>query len=95
MSSPRAGGVPHVRWEYRLVTCTPLSGLDEGGVRLRCQVIAPGGVRELDLPVERSPLSGIARLLNDLGREGWELVAYDTSTNRGVLKRQVLAGDET
>jgi len=26
-------------------------------------------------------------LLNNLGADGWELVTYDTTTNRGVFKR--------
>jgi hypothetical protein len=32
-------------------------------------------------------LAAIGRLLNELGADGWELVTYDTTTNRGVLKR--------
>jgi hypothetical protein len=77
-------------WEYCLLSCTPLSGLDEGAIRLRCQVFAPGGVRQLEALVEEgSPLAGIARVLNQLGQEGWELVAYDTTVHRGVCKRPV------
>jgi hypothetical protein len=34
-----------------------------------------------------SPLAAIGRLLNKLGADGWELVTYDTTTNRGVFKR--------
>ncbi len=75
-------------WEYCLLACTPMSGLDEEGVRLAYQVIGPDGARELEVRCgERSPLQAIGRLLNELGQEGWELVAYDTGTNRGVFKR--------
>jgi hypothetical protein len=83
------------QWEYCLLACTPMSGLDEEGVRIAYQVIEPGAVRELEIRSgEPSPLVGIGRLLNELGSEGWELVAYDTSTNRGVFKRPVLnSGD--
>jgi hypothetical protein len=83
------------QWEYCLLTCTPMSGLDEEGVRIAYQVIDPGRVRKLEIRSgDPSPLVAIGRLLNELGREGWELVAYDTSTNRGVFKRPVLnSGD--
>lgn len=93
-NSTPAGPVPAPHWEYCLVICTPLSGLDHEGVRLRCQVIGPSAVREVETQVrEGSPLAGVAWLLNDLGRQGWELIAYDTSTNRGVLKRRVTLGE--
>jgi hypothetical protein len=83
------------QWEYCLLTCTPMSGLDEDGVRIAYQVIVPGGVRQLEIRSgEPSPLVAIGRLLNELGKEGWELVAYDTSTNRGVFKRRVLQSGE-
>jgi hypothetical protein len=82
--------VDQKRWEYCLLTCTPMSGLDDDGVRIAYQVIAPDAVRELKIRTgERSPLVAIGRLLNELGQEGWELVAYDTSTNRGVFKRPI------
>jgi len=83
------------QWEYCLLTCTPMSGLDKDGVRIAYQVIVPGAVRELEIRSgEPSPLVAIGRLLNQLGQEGWELVAYDTSTNRGVFKRPLLqSGD--
>jgi hypothetical protein len=76
------------RWEYCLLTCTPMSGLDDDGIRIAYQVVAPDAVRDLEVRTgERSPLVAIGHLLNELGQEGWELVAYDTSTNRGVFKR--------
>ena len=76
------------RWEYCLVTCTPMSGLDETGVRLSYQLATPDQVRHLEIyDAGPSPLAAIGRLLNELGVEGWELVAYDTTTNRGVFKR--------
>jgi hypothetical protein len=79
------------RWEYCLLTCTPMSGLDEEGVRIAYQVVGPDAVRQLEIRIgEPSPVVAIGRLLNELGREGWELVAYDTSTNRGVFKRPAL-----
>ena len=78
----------HQQWEYCLLTCTPMSGMDEEGIRLAYQVYGPDAVQDLEILVgERSPMVGIGRLLNELGRSGWELVSYDTSTNRGVLKR--------
>jgi hypothetical protein len=65
-----------------------MTGLDEEGIRLVSRVIGPEGSRELEITTnERSPLVAIGRLLNQLGETGWELVTYDTSTNRGVLKR--------
>jgi hypothetical protein len=72
-----------------------MSGLDEDGVRIAYQVIAPGSVTELVIRSgEPSPLAAIGQLLNELGRDGWELVAYDTSTNRGVFKRPMsVSGD--
>lgn len=77
-----------VKWEYCLITCTPMSGLDEAGVRLSYQVVAPDGGRRLEIHSDDpSPLSAIGRLLNKLGADGWELVSYDTTTNRGVFKR--------
>jgi hypothetical protein len=77
-----------MKWEYCLLTCTPMSGLDEGGIRIAYQLVAPDHVKRLDiLSDDPSPTVGIGRLLNELGGEGWELVAYDTTTNRGVFKR--------
>ncbi len=76
------------QWEYCLLTCTPMSGLDDAGVRLSYQLATPDQVRRLEIHTdEPSPLAAIGRLLNDLGSEGWELVAFDTTTNRGVFKR--------
>ena len=75
-------------WEYCLLTCTPMSGLDEDGIRIAYHLVTPDQVRRLEIRSdEPSPLAAIGRLLNDLGREGWELVTYDTTTNRGVFKR--------
>ena len=75
-------------WEYCLLTCTPMTGLDEEGVRCSYQVVGPEESTTSELYVrEPSPLIAIQRLLTSLGAEGWELVAYDTSTNRGVFKR--------
>ena len=76
------------QWEYCLLTCTPLTGLDEAGIRLTYQLATPEGVSPGELHSEdASPLAAIGRLLNELGAEGWELVAWDTTTNRGVFKR--------
>lgn len=76
------------RWEYSLLTCSPMTGLDDDGVRLLYQLATPDQVEDSDLYCEATtPLAAIARLLNELGDEGWELVAYDTTTNRGVFKR--------
>jgi hypothetical protein len=76
------------QWEYCLVTCTPMSGLDEAGIRLSCQLVTPEQVQRLEMYHDDPlPLAAIGRLLNELGAEGWELVAYDTTTHRGVFKR--------
>lgn len=81
------------RWEYCLLSCTPLTGLDEVGIRLSYFVATPGEVRQAQLDCEDpSPLAAIGRVLNELGREGWELVAFDTTTHRGVFKRRVEQG---
>jgi hypothetical protein len=65
-----------------------MTGLDEDGVRLVYQLVTPEQVSDLEVHSDApSPLAAIGRLLNGLGQEGWELVAYDTSTNRGVFKR--------
>lgn len=75
-------------WEYCLLTCTPLTGLDETGIRLSYNLITPDQVRQHELHSDdSSPLAAIGRLLNELGADGWELVTYDTTTNRGVFKR--------
>jgi len=75
-------------WEYCLMTCTPMSGLDDSGIRLSYQLVTPDGARHLELHSDDpSPLAAIGRLLNTLGADGWELVTYDTTTNRGVFKR--------
>lgn len=77
------------RWEYCLLACTPMTGLDDEGVRCAYQIIGPDGSTASELYVKESlPLVAIERLLNMLGAEGWELVAYDTTTNRGVFKRE-------
>ncbi len=76
------------RWEYCLLSCTPISGLDDGGIRLSYQLVAPDQAQRLEIHSEDpSPLAAVGRLLNELGSAGWELVAYDTTTNRGVFKR--------
>ena len=78
------------QWEYCLLTCTPMSGLGDDGQGIVYQVFAPDAIRDLEIrSSERSPLVAIGQVLNELGRDGWELVAYDTSTNRGVFKRPV------
>jgi hypothetical protein len=65
-----------------------MSGLDEAGIRLSYQLVTPDGARHLEIHSDDpSPLAAIGRLLNKLGADGWELVAYDTTTNRGVFKR--------
>ena len=75
-------------WEYCLVTCTPMSGLDESGIRLLYQLVTPEDSMHLEIHSDDpSPLAAIGRLLNELGADGWELVTYDTTTNRGVFKR--------
>ena len=76
------------QWEYCLLSCTPISGLDDAGIYLTYQLITPDQVSNSELHSDdRSPLAAIGRLLNELGARGWELVAYDTTTNRGVFKR--------
>jgi hypothetical protein len=76
------------RWEYCLLTCTPMSGLDEAGIRLSYQMVAADQIQRREVHSDDLlPLAAVGRLLNVLGAEGWELVAYDTTTNRGVFKR--------
>ena len=75
-------------WEYCLITCTPMSGLDDSGIRLLYQMVTPEDSMHLEIHSDDpSPLAAIGRLLNELGADGWELVTYDTTTNRGVFKR--------
>ena len=83
------------RWEYCLLNCTPVSGLDDDGYRIMCHMVVPGTVKDLEIRTsERSPMAAVGQLLNELGQEGWELVTFDTSTHRGVLKRpQVEVGE--
>jgi len=77
------------RWEYCLLTCTPMTGLGEGGVRLSYHLATPHEARQGQVDSDDpSPLAAIARLLNELGQQGWELVSFDTTTNRGVFKRR-------
>jgi hypothetical protein len=76
------------RWEYCLLASTPLSGLDDDGIRVSYQLSGPSGTERVVLQSDNpSPLGAVAELLNRLGDEGWELVAYDTTTNRGIFKR--------
>ncbi len=86
--SSHSNARPGTLWEYCLLTCTPMTGVDEKGIRLSYQLVTPAGARQLELHhPDPLPLAAIGRLLNELGGEGWELVAYDTTTNRGVFKR--------
>ena len=76
-------------WEYCLLTCTPMTGLDEEGVRLTYQLVTPERVDNMTIyHKDPSPFAAINRLLNELGEAGWELLSYDTATNRGVFKRR-------
>lgn len=83
------------QWEYCLLTCTPMSGIDEVGIRLVGQLAAPEGVRDIEVQSNGpSSLGAVGQLLNELGAQGWELIAYDTTTNRGVFKRVKEVGKE-
>ena len=65
-----------------------MSGLDDDGYRVLCHVTEAGRTREVEVRTgDRSPMEAMGQLLNQLGKEGWELVTFDTSTHRGVLKR--------
>ena len=76
------------QWEYCVMTCTPMTGLDEEGTRIIYQIVTPEAMHEAQIRSgEASPAAAIGQLLNELGEEGWELVTFDTSTNRGVFKR--------
>jgi hypothetical protein len=76
------------QWEYCLLISTPMSGLDQDGIRVAYQLITPDHATRRELHSDdASPFAAIGRLLNQLGEDGWELVAYDTTTNRGVFKR--------
>jgi hypothetical protein len=84
------------RWEYCLLSCTPLSGLDDDGYRVLCHVTVGGTARDVEVRTsERSPMAAMGQLLNQLGEEGWELVTFDTSTHRGVLKRLAAESGDT
>lgn len=77
------------KWEYCLLACTPMSGLGDEGIRIIGQLACPSGITRLEIHSEApSPLAAIGQLLNELGSDGWELVAFDTTTNRGVFKRR-------
>ncbi len=39
-------------WEYCLLTCTPLTGLDDDGVRLSYHLVAPEGAGQGELHSE-------------------------------------------
>jgi hypothetical protein len=79
-----------MRWQYRIITCTLSSGLGDGGYRAECQIVSPDSTERVEIPTGgRTPLTAVVELLNRLGGDGWELVTFDTSTNRGVLKRAV------
>jgi len=76
------------QWEYCLLASTPMSGLDDEGIRVSYYLVTPERAGHSEIhSVDPSPLAALGRLLNELGEEGWELVAYDTTTNRGVFKR--------
>jgi len=78
-----------VQWEYCLLTCTPMTGLDKDRVRLAYQLVTSNHTLQDELHSDDAlPLAAILRLLNRLGADGWELVTYDTTTNRGVFKRR-------
>jgi hypothetical protein len=65
-----------------------MSGLDDKGIRVSYQLVSPNRTKRLEIRSEDpSPLTAIGQLLNGLGDDGWELVSYDTTTHRGVLKR--------
>jgi hypothetical protein len=65
-----------------------MSGLEDKGVRISGHLVLPHGIRPLEIhSQESSPLAAIGQLLNELGDDGWELVSFDTTTNRGVFKR--------
>jgi hypothetical protein len=65
-----------------------MSGLDDDGIRVSYRLSGPSGTEHVVLQSDSpSPLGAVAELLNRLGDEGWELVAYDTTTNRGIFKR--------
>ena len=84
------------QWEYCLLSCTPMSGLDDDGYRLLCHTTLGGRTTEVEVRTsERSPMDAMGQLLNQLGSEGWELVTFDTSTHRGVLKRLAAESGDT
>jgi hypothetical protein len=76
------------KWEYCLLTATPISGLDGAAIRLTYQAVGPHQTTQAEIhSTAGSSLAALGQLLNELGADGWELVAYDTTTNRGVFKR--------
>ena len=76
------------QWEYCLLTCTPMTGLEKDRVRLAYQLVTPECTVQDEIHSDAAlPLAAIVPLLNRLGADGWELVTYDTTTNRGVFRR--------
>ena len=74
--------------KYCLLACTPMSGLGNEGIQISGQLACPNGTKQLEIRNKvSSPLAAIVRLLNELGSNGWELAAFDTTTNRGVFGR--------
>jgi hypothetical protein len=57
-------------WQYCLLTCTPMTGVEDEGIRLAYQLVTPEGARQLELRSENPlPLAAIGQLLNDLGQD--------------------------
>jgi hypothetical protein len=65
-----------------------MSGLDDTGIRVSYLLVTPGQACRREVHSDDpSPLAALGQLLNDLGAEGWELVTYEPTSNRGVFKR--------
>jgi hypothetical protein len=72
-----------------------MSGIDEVGIHLVGQFAGPEGARDIEVQTASpSSLAAVGQLLNELGEQGWELIAYDTTTHRGVFKRTKDVGKE-
>ena len=79
---------PLVTWEYCFLMCTPMTGIVDGGAKVSYQLISGAEVKRASITADdSSPLAVIGQLFEELGQAGWELVTYDSTTNKAVFKR--------
>ncbi len=65
-----------------------MSGLEDAGIRAAYPLATSDQIRHLEIRNDDAPpWAAIGQLLNEPGGEGWELMASDTTTSRGVFNR--------